>query len=149
MSDIELCKKDIPQNIANEEDDFKDVSDSNLSILVAEDNNNHYLLLERILNKHTTRVVRARNGEETVNLAKKEEFDVIVMDVGMPVMDGLEATRLIREHDKQVFIIGCSAEAFEDVRHRVLEAGCNKFLSKPIAREKLLVSLREMLQAKR
>lgn len=147
-TDIELCKKDIPQDIANEEDDFKDVSDSNLRILVAEDNDNHYLLLERILNKHTSRVVHAYNGEETVNLAKKEEFDVIIMDVGMPVMDGLEATRLIREHNKQVFIIGCSAEAFEDVRLRVLEAGCDTFLSKPIAREKLLVSLREMLQAK-
>ena len=147
-ADIEISEKENLLEDVSGEDAFEDVARKNMSVLVAEDNDNHYLLLDRILNKYATRVVRAINGVEAVYWAGKEEFDVVLMDVGMPVMDGLEAARQIRQKDNDVCIIGCSAEAFEGDRHRALEAGCNAFLPKPIKREELLMCLRTLLHTK-
>ena len=147
-ADIEISEMENLLEDVSGEDAFEDVARKNMSVLVAEDNDNHYLLLDRILNKYATRVVRAINGVEAVYWAGKEEFDVVLMDVGMPVMDGLEAARQIRQKDNDVCIIGCSAEAFEGDRHRALEAGCNAFLPKPIKREELLMCLRTLLHTK-
>lgn len=109
-----------------------------LRVLVAEDNDNHYLLVERMLKKSASHIVRAVNGIEAVELASHETFDLILMDIGMPEMDGLEATARIREQDKEIQIVGISAEAFESDRKRAFEAGCSNFLSKPVKKEELL-----------
>ncbi|MBQ8360495.1 MAG: response regulator [Bacteroidaceae bacterium] len=109
-----------------------------LRVLVAEDNDNHYVLVERMLKKSASHIVRAVNGIEAVELASHETFDLILMDIGMPEMDGLEATARIREQDKEIQIVGISAEAFESDRKRAFEAGCSNFLSKPVKKEELL-----------
>ena len=127
------------------EDNFQELIGLQLRVLVAEDNDNHYLLLNRIMDKFAPRLVRAVNGEEAVRWANKEKFDVVLMDMGMPVMDGVEATREIRKNNQRICIIGSSAEAFEEDRRRALDAGCNGFVSKPIQREDLLGILYELL----
>lgn len=146
--DIEICEKETPTDSMEEEDSYEDVAAYQLSVLVAEDNDNHFLLLDRLLNHFATRVVRAVNGTEALFWSTKEHFDVILMDMGMPVMDGLEATRQIRMKNHDVYIIGCSADAYADERDRALEVGCNAFLPKPIQREDLMALLRSMLQSK-
>lgn len=113
-----------------------------LRVLVAEDNDNHYLLLERMLKSYASHIVRAVNGVEAVEFAGREAFDLILMDIGMPEMDGLEATAQIRQKDKETLIVGISAEAFDSDRKRAFEAGCNEFLSKPVKREGLLKCIR-------
>lgn len=147
-ADIEISEKEEVQDKTAGEDSFDDVARCQLNVLVAEDNDNHYLLLDRILSKYASRVVRAVNGVEALFWAGKEEFDIILMDVGMPVMNGLEATRQIRQSGNEVHIIGCSAEAFEEDRRRALEAGCDAFLPKPLQRDELLMHLRMLLQTK-
>lgn len=111
------------------------------SILVAEDNDNHYLLLERMLKKHAKQIVRAVNGAEAVEYAKQQTFDFILMDNGMPVMDGMEATSKIREFNPDIYLIGISAEVFEEDRQKALDAGCSDFIAKPVSKNELFTLL--------
>ena len=109
-------------------------------ILVAEDNDSNYILMNYILKKHYE-YFRARNGQEAVELAETEKPDLILMDLKMPVMDGLEATRLIKAKTPDLPIIALTANAFDSDRHAALEAGCDDFLSKPVSSEKCLKAI--------
>lgn len=104
-------------------------------ILVAEDNDSNYILMSYILKKHFD-FFRARNGQEAVDMAESEKPDLILMDIKMPVLDGLEATRQIKAKMPDLPIIALTANAFDSDRHAAFEAGCNDFLSKPINAEK-------------
>lgn len=111
-----------------------DVSD--MKVLVAEDNENHYLLLERML-KNCKTLEYAHNGVEAVDMAEETDFDLILMNVDMPVMNGLEATRQIRSFNTEVCIVATSGHVFETNRNEALSAGCNDFLPKPIQKDAL------------
>lgn len=102
------------------------------TILVAEDVESNFLLLKALLGK-TYRLLHAYNGKEAIAMFIEYTPDLILMDVKMPVMDGLEATRLIREQSLTIPIIALTAFAFDQDRVRVLEAGCNDFLTKPLS----------------
>lgn len=106
-------------------------------ILIAEDNDSNYMLMTYIL-KHHYEYVRAHNGQEAVEIAETEKPDLIFMDLKMPVMDGLEATRQIKEHLPSLPIIALTANAFDTDRETALEAGCDDFLSKPVSGQKCL-----------
>ena len=101
-------------------------------ILVAEDNDSNYMLMSYILKKHYE-FFRARNGQEAVELAASEHPDMILMDMKMPVMDGLEATRQIRLTQPDLPIVALTANAFDSDRQHALDAGCNDFVSKPVS----------------
>jgi len=105
--------------------------DDKKTILIAEDIDNNYDLLNIILRKNY-KLVRAVNGMEAVRLFSEVNPDIILMDMKMPEMGGLEATRLIRMESDSIPIIAVTAFAFESDKEQALEAGCNDFLSKPI-----------------
>ena len=109
-------------------------------IIVAEDNDSNYILMNYILKKHYD-YFRARNGQEAVELAESEKPDLILMDIKMPVMDGLEATRQIKGKNPDLPIIAVTANAFDSDRHAAFEAGCNDFISKPVNAEKCLQTI--------
>ena len=109
-------------------------------ILVAEDNESNYVLMTYVL-RNRYEVVRASNGKEAVELSDQQQFDLIMMDMKMPVMDGLEATRLIKEKHPDLPIIAFTANAFETDRQATFEAGCCDFISKPFSREKCLETI--------
>ena len=109
-------------------------------ILVAEDNDSNYILMNYILKKHYE-YFRARNGQEAVELAETEKPDLILMDLKMPVMDGLEATRLIKAKTPDLPIVALTANAFDSDRHAALEAGCDDFLSKPINADRCIQTI--------
>lgn len=75
----------------------------------------------------------AKDGEDAVNQFKEHQPDLILMDIKMPHMDGLEATRLIRSYSKKVPIVALTAFAFESDKDRAIEAGCDDFLTKPVS----------------
>ena len=104
---------------------------SKAKLLIAEDNESNFLLIEWIL-KDEYQILRASDGSEAVKLFENEHPDVILMDVRMPVMDGIVTTKIIREKDTQVPIIALTAQAYEKDRQMTLDAGCNGFISKPI-----------------
>ena len=113
-----------------------DVIDDRPLILVAEDNASNYLLIE-ILLKHTYRLIHAQNGREAVAFFQSHHPQLILMDIKMPHMDGLEATRLIRSYSKEVPIVALTAFAFEPDKDRAIEAGCDDFLTKPVSQNAL------------
>ena len=113
-------------------------------ILVAEDNDSNYILMNYILKKHYE-YFRARNGQEAVELAETEKPDLILMDLKMPVMDGLEATRLIKAKTPDLPIVALTANAFDSDRHAALEAGCDDFLSKPVNAEKCIQTIAKFI----
>ena len=109
----------------------------NLNILVAEDNDTNYFLLTQILGEDNT-LFRARDGQEAVLLNRKQKFDLIIMDIRMPIMDGFKATSIIRRKDKNVPIIALSSGSLEVDNVYAIEVGCNKLLNKPIRKQTLL-----------
>ena len=101
------------------------------TILIAEDNESNYILMTYIL-KRNYQIVRAHNGREAVEISEKGGIDLILMDLKMPVMNGLEATRIIKDATPELPIIMLTANAFENDRLAAMNAGCDDFLSKPI-----------------
>lgn len=113
-------------------------------ILVAEDEDNNYELVKVVLSKRY-RLLRAHNGIEAVTFCEDEHPDLILMDIRMPKMDGLDATRIIKEVNPDVPIIALSAYAFEENIREAQAAGCNGFLSKPFRVEDLLDKIHNYL----
>jgi signal transduction histidine kinase/ligand-binding sensor domain-containing protein/DNA-binding response OmpR family regulator len=113
-----------------------------MRILITEDNLVNQKLTERVLNKLGYKATIAVNGLEALNLMEKEQFDTILMDVQMPEMDGLEATRKIRQlTGVQPVIIAMTANAIQGDREACLEAGMDDYISKPVKLEALVEML--------
>lgn len=106
------------------------------TVLVAEDVDSNFLLLKSLIGKRCN-LLRAKDGDEAVNKFKEYHPDLILMDIKMPKMDGLEATSLIRTYSQEVPIIALTAFAFEADREKALEVGCNDFLTKPVSQNGL------------
>ena len=106
-------------------------------ILVAEDDDSNFDLVKIVLQKRY-RLLRAVNGIEVVTMAEDEHPDMILMDIRMPEMDGLDATRIIKEVSPEIPIVALSAYAFEADIAAAKEAGCDEFMAKPFRVEDLL-----------
>ena len=110
----------------------------NLKILIAEDEDSNYQLLDVMLRKSRVKVLRAYNGKEAVELIRSgRDFDLVLMDVRMPVMNGYEATAAIKEINPNLPVIAQTAFALSGDREISLSAGCDDYLSKPIKSEEL------------
>jgi signal transduction histidine kinase/CheY-like chemotaxis protein len=122
------------------------VRDHQLRILLAEDNKINQRLVVRVLEHHGYDVAVAEDGQQVIALLTKNSFDVVLMDVQMPVMDGLEASKAIRLAEKKtkehIPIIAMTAHAMKGDQERCLQAGMDAYISKPIEVE-LLLSLIE------
>lgn len=114
------------------------------TILVAEDNDSNYILMTYIL-KRTYQYLRAKNGKEAVEIVDRGGIDLVLMDIKMPVMDGLEATALIKEKHPKLPVVALTANAFDSDRQLALHAGCDDFLSKPISSEKCLNTIKSLI----
>lgn len=116
-------------------------------ILIADDKWENRSFLINLLSSLGFDLAEASNGEECLHLAAEFRPDLILMDLVMPVLDGFEATRKIRQSDdlRDVVILAASASAFDNDQQKSLASGCNDFLSKPIQTRDLLESLRQYL----
>lgn len=108
-----------------------------LAILLAEDNPTNRLVATKILEAAGHTVLSAENGEQAVQMQLQHKFDLILMDMQMPIMDGLEATRLIRQQGSKIPIIALTANALEADRKACFQVGMNGFMTKPIRPEQL------------
>ena len=104
------------------------------TVLLVEDTEDNRFMMRRLLEMTGYRVVEAMNGEEAVKLAQAESPELILMDLSLPVIDGLAATRLIRKLPdfKSTPIIAVSAHDTSDFQSEAIDAGCNSYLTKPI-----------------
>lgn len=149
-SEVLPAKEDTPrpkEETTEKEEDLRATAagTEQATILIAEDTDSNFDLLNAILGRKY-RLVRARDGMEAVTMYDEVNPDLILMDIKMPNLDGLEATRIIRQLSAEVPIIAQSAYAYEHDRNAAEEAGCNDFISKPIAQEKLKEKLKEKIK---
>jgi CheY-like chemotaxis protein len=107
------------------------------TVLVAEDEESNYELVRIVLQKRY-HLLRAYNGIEAVTINEDEKPDLILMDIRMPQMGGLDATRIIKEVNHNTPVIALSAYAFEENIREAKAAGCNDFLAKPFKVEDLI-----------
>jgi two-component system cell cycle response regulator DivK len=114
------------------------------TILIVEDTEVNIDLITQLL-EDDYRLLIARDGKQGVLMAKENHADLILMDISLPVMDGYEATRQIRETNHSTPIIGLSAHAMSGHEQKAKEAGCNDYLTKPINDQLLFDMLKQYL----
>lgn len=117
-------------------------------IMVIEDNETNIYLIGFILRKNGYKVIEARTGEEGIDLVLKEKPELIIMDIQLPGIDGLETTRRIRESkaDGGVPIIALTSYAMTGDREKALSAGCNGYLEKPINPDTIMGEIEKYLK---
>jgi PAS domain S-box-containing protein len=119
---------------------------SGFKILLVDDNNINLFLAQTILSKWNAEVVTAANGDEALQAFNKTSFDLVLMDLQMPILDGFETTRIIREDFKDnTPIIAFTANALNSEKEICLSIGMNNYLTKPIQPEQLYLAIKELL----
>jgi len=133
--ELKEVKESIIDNTVNE----LEIPVKELKILIADDDKIARKLLGTILARVSKEVLYAENGLEAVEILRNNlDIDLILMDVNMPIMDGYEATQQIRQFNKKTIIIAQTAHVLEGDKEKVITAGCNDYISKPIDKEELL-----------
>lgn len=126
----------------------RDTSMEKLNVLVAEDNKINQMVTQKMLEREGMEVTIAENGMEAVKCFEKQDFDIIMMDIHMPEMDGYEATSAIRKLEEvsgnHIPIIALTASAMEGDKEACLEAGMDGYISKPIKKDQLIETLLEI-----
>ncbi len=116
-------------------------------ILIAEDMEMNFVLLKKTLQQTEANIIRAKNGKEMLDIVKSDRHvDIVLLDMGMPVMDGYEATKLLRSEGFDVPIIAQTAFALDNEKERVLQAGCNDYVEKPIKKEVLFEKINKLIR---
>jgi CheY-like chemotaxis protein len=122
-----------------------------MKILVAEDNQINAMILTRFLNKWKTEATVATDGQEAIDLLKKEKFDIVLMDLQMPNLDGMEATKLIRSSAdnsiNQIPIVALTADALVDTHRKLMQLGFNYCITKPFNPDALFNYLKKHYHA--
>ena len=126
----------------------RDLRGHGAQILLAEDSPDLEALMRFYVEREGYHVDSAHNGEEAIALAKAHDYDVVLMDVQMPLLDGLEATRRLRKLGYKKPIVALTAHALRDDVRKSLDAGCDAHLSKPVDRKDLLLALRRFAHPK-
>jgi len=120
----------------------------NLKVLIAEDDKYADTFLSIVLKDISNKILHANTGSSTVDICKNNpDLDLILMDIKMPEMEGYEATRQIREFNKEVIIIAQTAYAMEGDRQKAIEAGCNNYISKPIDVDELMKTIDNLIKS--
>ena len=116
------------------------------TILIVEDEHINFRYLQEILKKTQAQILRAENGLEAIEAAKEKNVDLILMDIKLPVMDGYEATRKIREFNKEIPIIAQTAYVMSGEEEKTKAAGCDDYLTKPLRIKTVLETLSKYLE---
>lgn len=134
-----------PARLAEAEDNSAN-EPIHLNVLVAEDNQLNQKIIDRMLTKLGARPTIVNNGLEALDTLEQDDFDLVLMDIQMPVMDGLTAVSKLREreHDKHQMVYALTANATSDDRSQALNAGMDGFMTKPISMKSLQRTLREL-----
>ncbi len=138
-----IPEKEIP--VKEKQNQQADYNWPGKTILIAEDEKSNYQYFEMILSKTQANILHAENGIDVIEICKNNKIDIVLMDIKMPEMDGFEATKQIREFEKEMPIIALTAFAMENDEKMSIEAGCNAYMSKPVRKPDLLGLLNKFL----
>ncbi|WP_319777475.1 AAA family ATPase [Maridesulfovibrio sp.] len=142
--DVELFEMQESTNVQHHD------SSEEMNILLVEDSEDNRMVIDLFLKETPYRITYAENGQEGFEKFRKEKFGIVLMDIQMPIMDGYEATKAIREYEKEndlspTPVLALTANAFQDDEQKALESGCTAHMSKPVKKKKLLQTLEEYL----
>ena len=137
---------EVPFSTGIPDEKEKSFSMAAMTILVAEDEDYNYELLEILLSKKAKKIIRAYNGAEVINLLEIQKPDLILMDLKMPVMDGYEATLRAKEIYPDLHIIALTAYTQPEEERRAMDAGCSAFISKPIRNQDLIETIKRSIR---
>ena len=118
------------------------------TILIAEDEDDNYLYIQEALSETKATLLRTTNGIETIEICKTKNVDLVLMDIKIPGIDGYEATRQIKQFNKDILIIAQTAYALSEDRKKSIDAGCDDYISKPFDLTTLLLILDKYLRDK-
>ena len=135
---IPFIKAEHELNRKNDTNIIMDRDLSKYTILIVDEEDSNYQLTKRVLSPSKVATAWAKNGKFAVEMVTTNKYDLILMDIKMPEMDGIEATRLIKQHNVKIPIIVQTAYAMKEVRDEALQAGCDDFIVKPIELDNFL-----------
>ena len=135
-------KNSTPKNTNITKQILVDNNWANKTILIAEDEDSNFNYIQLLLRKTNTKIIRAENGKDAIEKTKEFNPDLILMDIKMPIMDGLEATKIIKHENPTIKIISVSAFSTKSDIEQSKEAGCIKHLTKPLQKTTLLETLK-------
>ncbi len=146
---LESATEQTKATVEQEERSFE-----SLNILVADDEKVNRMVSQKMLEKAGCKVTAVKNGQQALDALRQDSFDVVLMDVQMPVMDGVEATKAIRcgeagEHNKQIPIIALTAHVMAGDKEKFLEAGMDDYASKPVEVKTLRTILSKVIREAR
>ena len=119
---------------------------ANSVILVAEDDEANLIYFENILRNEGLGVITASNGQDAIDrIHEHPEISLVLMDMKMPLMDGMEATKRIKSIRRELPVVAITAFAMSGDKKKILEAGCDGYLSKPLTKEVLLAKVKEFI----
>jgi CheY-like chemotaxis protein len=118
----------------------------NTKILLAEDNKINQIVAKRFLEKWNATVTIVENGKQAVEATLANHYDIILMDLDMPIMDGYEATTLIKEQDATIPIIALTAASFENMQEYLIKKGFVDVVQKPFMPDEFYKKLSSILQ---
>jgi len=143
-----IGKKDVPESKLAKSEAIPEKQLKKLKILIAEDDKSADIHLSILTKKISKEILHAKSGTETVDICRNNpDIDLVLMDIRMPEMDGYEATREIREFNKDIVIIAQTAYALAGNREEAIEAGCDDYVSKPIKQEVLMAKIVKWLSS--
>ncbi len=139
----DYSKYDISEDINDPDTLISSELNNSLKILVAEDSDVNYQILEQIMKNHNLK--RANNGMDAVRMMQSDWYDLVLMDIRMPMMDGLTATQEIRKFDHETPIIAITAFAYDTDLRKAKDAGCNDLINKPISRKSIFNAILKLM----
>ncbi len=116
-------------------------------ILIADDNAQNLYLARFLLEQRGHSIKEAHDGKEAVGAARQHAFELILMDIQMPVMNGLDATKLIKQNNAALRVIALTAKAMAGDRDEILASGCDGYIEKPIDPQKFVDQIEDYLIA--
>jgi PAS domain S-box-containing protein len=132
----------ITKSKKSKEISIKDIDWSNKTILIAEDVDSNFYLLKTLLKRTKINIIWVNNGEKAVKeINTNKNIDIILMDIQMPIMNGFEATEIIKNKFRDIPILAVTAFALEGDRDKIIQAGCDDYISKPIKSAELIAKI--------
>ena len=124
----------------------QDINWNDRNILIVEDVESNYIYIKAIISRTGAETVWVEDGKSAVDEAQRNKYDVVLMDLQLPILDGYSATKEIRTFNKEVPVIALTAYAREEDRLKALENGCTDYLSKPVSKKELLSKIGQYLE---
>lgn len=149
LQESAALEEDLPPSAVDETEVAPDTENAPpLQILLVEDNKANCMLIQMFFKDLPHKLTIASNGEDGLSKVQRQHFDLIFMDIEMPVMDGYECTRSIRRWEagnsvKPSVIVALTAHALTEAREKILAAGCDSFLTKPVSKDKIVNTIDE------